>query len=535
MDKLNFFKKKPQVTAKTINPESHGSPKTDGGKMMEQIRNYLQTDFPDSADGSKDPSAFCKTLDKEIKKHVDNSKRGSVPADAASLFYVSADCMRAYACILPPAQGGKDLDPERFLEDMRYEGIAYGIDQRAVAQLTSAKTYLRIVQIAKGQPPEDGVDGKLEELYERRHAQTPELSDEEMKSGQDFRKKNLIQTIREGEPLCRITPPVPATFGCNVAGTRLLGKAGNAVQVPQGRFTSISEDGLFLRADISGIVLVENDAFTIHSQRVLEQDIDATVGNLKFDGDIYIRGNVEDGVTIEATGNIMIIGDVRYGEIKSGGTICVQGEVKGDFSIRLRAAKQIQCLVMENVTAYAIEDIYTGVIANSEVVSEKGSVYALMGRGLIFNSAITAGRSVYARKIGNISSCLNHITLGLEAEFERRKQAINDELDEINRGLELLRKTISNMQIMGQSHRTDSQKDYNDLVEQRNTYGTLKRDKLEELEILNKNLRSMRPGSIICESIYPVTNINIEKYSLTIEQKENDCNIHLLAGQIVLK
>jgi len=532
MPKYNFFKKKPQETS---SPESYSSSKSEMLKMTEQIRANLQRDFPDNKDSSNGPGAFYRILEKEVKKHVDGQKREQLPVDALSLFYVSANCMNAYVCILPPLNDGKEVDQEHFLEDMRYEGIVSGIDHNAVTELIDAKNYLRIVHIASGEYPVDGIDGKLEEFYERRYAQSLELDAKEMLGGHDFRKKNLIQTIREGEILCRITPPVPAKNGFDVSGSTLYGREGAAVRMPQGKYTSVFDDGLVLRSDISGIVVMENDNFSIHSQRVLEQDINASVGNVRFDGDIYIRGNVEDGVTIDATGNVMIVGDVRSGEILSGGTICILGDVKGTSKAKLTAAKQIQCMIMENVVASAGEDIYAAVIANSDILSEKGSVYALMGRGLIFGSNVTSGKSVYAKKIGNISGCVNNITLGLQAEFDRRRKSINDELEEINNTLEQLRKNISNMQILGKSHRNDSQKEYNELIEQRTTYGELKRDKLDELDELNKSLRSIRPGSVICENIYPVTKVNIEKLSLTIEQRENDCDIHLQSGQIVIK
>ncbi len=85
------------------------------------------------------------------------------------------------------------------------------------------------------------------------------------------------------------------------------------------------------------------------------------------------------------------------------------------------------------------------------------------------------------------------------------------------------------------THRSDSQKEYNDLVEQRTTYGELKREKLDELDELNKNMRAIRPGSIVCDNIYPVTKVHIDNATTTIDQRESDCNIHLQSGQILLQ
>ena len=91
------------------------------------------------------------------------------------------------------------------------------------------------------------------------------------------------------------------------------------------------------------------------------------------------------------------------------------------------------------------------------------------------------------------------------------------------------------MQLSGKNRRDDMQEEYNNLLDQRNTYGELKRDKLEELDQLNKSIRSIHVGSISCQNIYPLTQIHIEKYNLTIDEKESDCNIHLQSGEIVLR
>lgn len=529
---FDFLKKKGEDTAAAEGPETRES---EGRQMMRRIRAHLNEDFRDHQESEADTRAFLMILEKEVGKYMERKRQDQMPGDAMPLFYVSEDCMRAYACILPPVNEGKDVDPERFLEDMHYEGVVSGIDEEAVKELTETKTCLRIVQIARGEYPQDGADGEMEELYEHRYAQKPELEDEEMLQGYDFRKKNLFQIIREGDILCRIMPPTPMKPGFDVSGMTLYGKEGAPARVPQGKNTRVSEDGLSLQAEISGIVVMEGEDFVIQSQRVLEQDVDAGVGNLKFDGDIYIRGNVKDGVTVEATGNVMIQGNVENGRILSGGTICVQGDVKGTGRTQLKAAGQIQCVIMENVTASAGADIYAGIIANSDVISENGSVYAMMGRGLIFGNSVTAAKSVYAKKIGNISGCVNSITLGLETELERQKTSIHSELEEIDRTLEQIRKKISTMQMSGKSHRYDTQEEYKTLLEQRNVYGELKREKFTELDELSAAIRSMQTGSISCEEIYPVTNIQIEKQSLTVEQKETDCRIHLQGGQILLR
>ena len=48
-------------------------------------------------------------------------------------------------------------------------------------------------------------------------------------------------------------------------------------------------------------------------------------------------------------------------------------------------------------------------------------------------------------------------------------------------------------------------------------------------------MRAIRPGSIVCDNIYPVTKVHIDNATTTIDQRESDCNIHLQSGQILLQ
>ncbi len=532
---FDFFKRNETAVGETPKPEQRETGESELLRMLREIRTHQNEELQGDKEQEEERGAFYRILEKEVKKYVERKKQDNSPIDAMPLFYVSEDCMRALVCILPPANEGKDIEQERFLEDMHYEGIVAGVDMDAVERLIADKVYLRIRQVAQGKEARDGLDGALEELYERRYEQKAELDEEELLQGQDFRQRNLMQIVQEGEILCRVTLPVPVENGFDVSGTVLYGKEGVPVRVPQGKNTSISEDGLLLRAMITGIVVMEGDDFSIQSQRVLLQDIDASVGDLKFDGDIYIQGDVTDGVAIEATGNVMIRGNVRSGKIISGGTICVQGDVKGPSGISLKAVRQIQCMILENVSAAAGGDICAGIIANSEVTSEDGSIYVLMGRGLIFGSSVTASRSVHAKKIGNISGCVNNITLGQEDRIEKQRASAMGEMEEIDRTLEQIRKNISTMQIAGASHRPDMQEEYKNLMEQRAIYGDLKRQKFEELEELKNAMYFIQTGSICCEEIYPTTNIRIERQNLAIDQKETDCNIRLMGGSILLR
>lgn len=56
-------------------------------------------------------------------------------------------------------------------------------------------------------------------------------------------------------------------------------------------------------------------------------DVDLRCGNIFFQGDVRIRGSVQEGMEVKATGRVEILGQVASATIEAGGTVVVAGNV----------------------------------------------------------------------------------------------------------------------------------------------------------------------------------------------------------------
>ena len=134
------------------------------------------------------------------------------PMRASPRFFLSPDRLTAYACLLPPENGGEDVALEEFLGDMRYEGIVSGILEEVIPRKFG---YLRIFPVARGRPPQAGEDGQVVELFRRRsHMQLEVQNGSQVDFGEDVQ----LQPIRKGTVICVIHPPKPGTDGMDVTG-----------------------------------------------------------------------------------------------------------------------------------------------------------------------------------------------------------------------------------------------------------------------------------------------------------------------------
>lgn len=100
-------------------------------------------------------------------------------------------------------------------------------------------------------------------------------------------------------------------------GGPIAATPGKDIVLPQGLNTSISLDGLCLVAAKTGKIYEENGLYHIQELMEILGDVDFSIGNIKFGGDVLIRGNVLPGFFVESDGNIAVKGEVEAAKIIS--------------------------------------------------------------------------------------------------------------------------------------------------------------------------------------------------------------------------
>lgn len=512
-------------------------------EWLETIRRNSRRDLEEFPEDEASFKAFQSILEQAVPKHINSQRPPKTeknpdltqqrPVNADLLVYIPQDRMSAFACVLPALNGGEELNREKLDEDLHYEGVCWGLDERMISRLLVNQDYLlRICPIARGNLPKDGEDGEITELFEHREELQLEIGEgEEL----DFSQKRLLQPIRKGEIICQIKQPTPAVDGRDVTGHIFHGRDGVQARIPAGTNTRVSSDGQLLLADLDGIVTTVGINFVVRRQSIIIGDVNREVGNLTCLGDIFISGDVVDGMTVEAAGNVVIQGGVYDGHIISGGTIRVQKGVKGEHKATLRAAHQLQCAVIENATATAGKSIYSEVLMDSKVISKDGSIYVTSGRGLLLGGDVRARNSIFARKVGNLSGVLNKLTVGYCPGLNERLEEAETDLAESRATLEKLRKSISALRMGGDTLSLEKRALLAQLVEQRTLYEKQEESQVQSLKALKKTLQAACTGKITCEELNPVTQVQIGDKSATLQTAEKNCSVYIYAGKVMVK
>lgn len=453
------------------------------------------------------------------------------PMDAEPRFFLSQDRLTAYACVLPPENGGSGTTLENFLEDMHYEGILYGALKEEIPE-GFARGYYHIFPVARGKAARAGEDGKLTELFQRRRHMRLDVQNG---SEVDFSQDVPLQPVRKGAVICLIRQPRAGTDGMDVTGAVVPAPKAASVEVPRGENVELGRGGQALVAGADGILYIENDRFCIHAQKIIDRDLNHYQGTLEVSGNLYIGGDVDGGVNIVVSGDVVIDGKVRQAQVVStNGIIRVQKGVYGTSGKTiLKAESQVQSPVVEYAEVNAGSSVIAETISNS-VIRCDGTVYVMTGRGMIVNSTIRAGDSIMCLRIGNLAGGRSYFSVGYPPHIPETRARIQSELAEAQSVVGKLWETITALRRKGARISDDEKAILERLVEQRALYLERLEALKAELRTVNKALEKKSKGRIRCEKLYPFLDVQIGKLTEEIITIEENCNIHAEENSIVL-
>lgn len=451
-------------------------------------------------------------------------------SDAAMKLRCSPDGMYALAFLFPAFGGGKPADAEAVAGALEKAGIIFGIEAETVAALISGSHNMQIVLIARGSAPVDGKDGQITEKYPR----VEEITIQQDERGTaDFKNLNSVQTVTENQVICEMVLPTKGEPGTDVRGHIVHQREGILPPVPAGKNTRLSEDGTRLAAAASGHLLFRNGCFEVTEVLMISGDVDYSVGNLDFPGDIVIGGEVRAGFTVKAAGTITIHGTVEGAALLSGKDVILKKGMNGSYEGEIHAAGQVRASFLENCKIYANGSIYSNSIISCKTYSGD-SVYAEGSIAAIMGGSVTALYSVTARTIGNKNLKETVLTLGTAPWLIEEKGTLRKEQKEVSSTLEKLNKNLDYLHKNKASIPAAKLEVLAQLEEQQRMY----HEKKDQLESRLKELDGYQMNFSKCRvkgnMIFPATRLIIGPYVYIFNSMALRCSAHVSGEEIVL-
>lgn len=463
---------------------------------------------------------FLRVLQEALRQYAATED----PINASVQFFLTEDRMVAYACMLPPLDGGQEILPDAYGRALEQSGITTGIDDELALTYLAKRHYLHIFPIAKGVPKQDGTDGSYERLFEPRPVFRPEGKD-----GQpvDFSEKRPVQVIRKGEAVCRIIPATSGQDGVDVTGRKLPCRHGVPSDVQPGHNMQFSEDGLRIEATENGSVFLKNGKLYVQTAIVRS-------GDLQTDDDFvwlaYVDGDIPEGIKVISTSNIIVMGEIRGAEIYTKGCVRAQRGIRNGAHIEAR--RQVLAPIIEDSCIKAGMDVYAEEIRNSDVTS-RGSIFVTGGAGRIQGGTIRAIEQVQCTEVGSEAGGQTSFILGYWQDLRDEIEQLAKEMDEIQSTLELLRKNILNLRMGGDHLSVEKRELLDQLVEQKQLY----EERAAEVQIRQKEAEQERRNGLnsqlFCQQAHPLTIVQIGDHVRQFTFPETNCRFRLYAGDVV--
>lgn len=353
-----------------------------------------------------------------------NEENGAklMPIDGRADISCDPDGAMANMILFAPQNGGKPITVEAVMKELANKGIVHGIDEMDIKEMIKARVYDTPICVARADPPKRGQNGTVNFHFEKDRKPKPYRDEFGITN---YRELNVIVPIRKGEVIADIIPPSEGTPGINIFGKPIPAEPGAPAKVTVGKNTAVTVDGKTIVASCDGHVVYSTGCFTVEDTVTIKSDLDMSVGNLSFFGDIHIKGNVMEGFIIAAGKSVRVDGTVFGAEIVAGGNVTIVG---GAINTKIECGGNADIGFCDN----------TEIKANGNVVSKQfafcnifcyGGLTAKGAHGVIVGGKITSMRDVTAGVIGSEKYTATEINIGDGSVIFARKRQAEEELD----------------------------------------------------------------------------------------------------------
>ena len=427
---------------------------------------------------------------------------------------VSEGEMKAFIIVSPPGIGGCDISVETYLSFLRNNRVVFGVNEEYLQEFADKPLYKEKILVAEGQRAVNGQDAYIQYNFETDQAK---IKLREASNGRiDFKDLNIIKNVVENQPLAKKMPPEQGITGRTVTGKVIPARDGRDIHLPLGKNVHVGDDESTVIADINGQVVIAGGKINVEPVYTVQGDVNLKTGNIIFLGTVIINGNVEDGFSVKAAGNIEVNGTVEKAELDAEGDVIVHQGITGKTSGIVRAGRSIWARFIENTAVEAgnMVVVSDGII-NSQVSAFK-RIICQGKRAHIVGGKLRASEEINAKIIGSPTSgtetiCEVGVDPKSKAQLERlmtKKADMEKQHDDIHRNLQ----TLINIKKQRKSLPEDKEAYMGELMDKRQVLNADMQRNAEEIAGIQEYLTTIRTRSKVSASakVYPGVKVIIK-------------------------
>lgn len=508
-------------------------------KVILPVGNGRPVDIKEVLDSVKRPDTESfdeKLINRLIKNGTDGkyetvgSYKHVAAGDAIVSVEVSKDELHGTITVDAPAMSGAEASFELIERSLKAQGIRCGIDEAKINEFIDNPVYSTPFEVATAIMPENGKDAYVQYNFE---TDKSKLKARESESGNvDFKELNNIQNVVKGQTLAVKIAATRGKGGKTLYGHYLEAQNGKDIQVTLGQNVEFDKDGVTILASVDGQVIFENGKVSVEPLLMLDA-VNIKTGNIKFVGSVVIKGAVEDGFDVRATGTIDVGGTVGKCNIESeNGDVIIHQGCFGKNEGSIKAGKSLWCKFVQEMKIEVEHNVVaTDSLMNCDITAMK-NIVVYGKKAQITGGTLFATEEICARTLGSPGGGTSTtLSVGIDPRAKKKLDDLLESQSELVKELENLEMDISTLENMKKVRRSlpkDKEENLGKLTERKMQILTESKEMNREIEALQAHLRELKAvGRVKVEgTTYPGTKIYVRDVCDEVLTEVTNCTFY---------
>ena len=351
--------------------------------------------------------------------------------DAELRITISEDRMKGFLGFSPSRGTGWPVDVGEVRSRIQEAGIVRGLDEARLSRVLDAiaqgKPFSNVL-IALGRKPEPGTEDLVTFHVRLATGKALTLRDD---GTADFRAQDRITPVKKGIHLATVRPPPlekldswdvtgqPVPPPPDVLNSLKAGAGVSAVRQPDAT--------LRYYAQTDGELIRDGTLIAVHPVHTVEGDVDMGSGNVSFPGIVRVRGSVQAGFRIVASGDIEVEETVDSAVLSSEGSILIGKGIKGDGKAVLRAKTSIVAPFAEQAALQAEQNVHLKGACLRCQVTCNGKLLLDSEKGNLVGGEVRARQGIVVQNLGSPAGIRTLVWFG--QDFMLKDQIDREELE----------------------------------------------------------------------------------------------------------
>jgi uncharacterized protein (DUF342 family) len=197
-------------------------------------------------------------------------------------------------------------------------------------------------------------------------------------------------------------------------------------------------DVTVFKARVAGELSLHGTKWSVSDTRSSTGDVDDKIGDIDFPGNLVLTGNVLNGRSVKAAGNLTVNGSAGASLVQANGTLSMAGGIKGAGRGTAWARQEIALGFAENARVLAGQNITIEKYCFQCMVKTGGQLIMKGTPGVLLGGSVRASKGIEVYELGSDKTIRTVISFG-------QNYLVGDQIEVCERESEKIRETVERL------------------------------------------------------------------------------------------